>query len=77
MKLTRKQLASALNSLPHPMLVITGKMKPIYEVHVLEMARVIDYNLNPEAEADAVHFKTLLFEFSKAEMDWILINVEI
>ncbi len=68
--LSRKQLASALNQLPHPMLVIKGSINPVCKVPIYSELPVLDYDLDKQENFHEIRYLT--FNFSFERLDWEL-----
>jgi len=75
MKLTRKHLNQVLLSLPHPSLVLQGKVDPYIMVPVYKMmSPIMEDHFKP---SDTIDRHEVTFEFDFSEMDWVLKYLEV
>jgi len=70
MKLTRKQLNHILLQLPHPSLVLEGRIAPFIRVPIYEELALIHDSEYPDPQTHLV--RNLTFEYSPKDMDWVL-----
>jgi len=75
MKLTRKHLNIVLCQLPHPSLVLAGKVAPFFKVPIYKATHVIIEDYDPRNMTQDIH--ELTFEFSHEEMDWVLYELNV
>lgn len=76
MKLTRKHLNQILLQLPHPSLVLEGKIYPTYRVPIYRALQLIHPDTNYKKDV-AERISELTFEYSHEEMDWVLKDLDI